>query len=444
MSGHEDREHRRFSPSQAERFTVCYGSTNLLARVPARPDTPYSIEGTKAHEVLEAALINGIRDAKTAHLEYSSLCMEDLDDGKNMFYFAVNMMLNYVWGIMDEYPDAVMYTERFVNPPSEVAPGETGGYCDCAIYVPSIRTLFVPDYKHGAGIAKDIKGNPQPKQYAAGFLYEDDAVVPVDNVDTVVLAIVQPRAFHPDGSIREIEITPYELWEYIDELENHIAEGLKEDAPLVPDDNGKTMDHCRFCDANTVCPAREAKALSAVGAQFKTVDMVRRPDLPDVKGLDVNRLAYIRAAAPMLRKFLSDVDDQCYELAMSGVQVPGAKLVETQERREYYGDKDEVAKKAAALAGVPIEQVMETKLMGITNLEKLIVEAFKKRVGRGKKQQAAADARQAFAFLTLKKSSGSLKLVDEDDPAPAVDRATKIFGQVTAALPPPTTESTET
>lgn len=440
MSGHSEREHRRFSPSQAERFTVCHGSTNLLKRVPARPDSEYAIEGTKAHEVLDAALANGIRDAKTAHRDYSSLCMEDLNTFDNMFYFAVNMALNYVYSILDEYPDAVLYNERFVNPPSEVTPGETGGYCDIAIWVPSIRTLFIIDYKHGAGVAKDVKGNPQPMQYAGGFLYEENAVVPVEQVDTVVLAIVQPRAFHEDGPIREHEITPYELYEYLCWLDEQIAENLKDDAPLVPDDNGKTTDHCRFCDANTVCPAREAKALTAVGSQFKTVQMVRKPDLPDVRGLDINRLAHIRMAAPMLRKFLDDVENHCYELAMGGHVIPGAKLVETQARRQYYGDEEDVAKKAAALAGVPVDDVMMKKLMPITSLEKVIVEAFKKRVGRGKKQQAAADARQAFAFLTLKQSSGNLKLVDEDDPAPAVNRAVDSFQQIAGVLPPPQQE----
>lgn len=437
MSGHADRQHRRFSPSQAERFTVCHGSTNLLQRVPARPDSEYAIEGTKAHEVLDAALANGIRDAKTAHRDYSSLCMEDLNTWDNMFYFAVNMALNYVYDILDEYPDAVLFNERFVNPPSEVAPGETGGYCDIALWVPSIRTLFVIDYKHGAGIAKDVKGNPQPMQYGAGFLYEDNAVVPVEEVSNVVLAIIQPRAFHEDGPIREHELTPYELYEYICWLDDMIAENLKPDAPLVPDDNGKTTDHCRFCDANTVCPAREAKALTAVGAQFKTVQMVRKPDLPDVKNIDINRLAHIRMAAPMLRKFLDDVEAHCYELAMGGYAIPGAKLVEAQARRQYYGDEEDVAQKAAALAGVPVDEVMTKKLMPITHLEKVIVEAFKKRVGRGKKQQAAADARQAFAFLTLKQSSGNLKLVDEDDPAPAINRAIDSFGQIAGVLPPP-------
>lgn len=444
MGGHSERSHRRFSPSQAERFIACRGSTNLLARVPARPSTEWSIEGTKAHEVLQAGLENGIRDAKEAHREYSTVFAEDLDDGENFFYRAVQAALDHVYGILDDYPDAVLYVERFVNPPSEVTPGETGGYCDIAIHVPSIRTLFIIDYKHGAGIAKDVKGNPQPMQYGAGFLYEDNAVVDPATVDMVVLTIVQPRAFHPDGIIREHEVTPYELYEYIAELDDVIEDCLKPDAPLTPDDNGKTSDHCRFCDANTMCPARERKAISAVGTQFAAVTDVTRNKLPDLMTLDMERLVYISRMAPILKKFLDDVDGRIMELLRQGYSVPGKKLVEVQAKRQWWGSPEDVAAKAAALANCKPDELYTMKLLPITQVEKVIVEAFKKRVGRGKKSQAAEDARRAFAFLTTKQSSGNLTMVDADDPRPAVQNAVSAFTQIDGALATSTeTQDTE-
>jgi hypothetical protein len=50
-------------------------------------------------------------------------------------------------------------------------------------------------------------------------------------------------------------------------------------------------------------------------------------------------------------------------------------------------------------------------LVPLTTAEKLVVEAYKKRAGRGQKKKAAEDARQSFAFLTLKETSGTLTLV---------------------------------
>lgn len=442
MTGHAQRSHRRFSPSQSERFFGCKGSTNLLKRVPVRPPTEYSIEGTKGHEVLEAALSNGIRDAEIAHRDYSSLCMEDLNTLDNGFYLSVNMALNYVYALLDEHPDAILYTERFVNPPSNAAPNETGGYCDVAVFIPSMRVLYIIDYKHGAGVAKAVNGNTQVMQYGCGFLYDENSPVNAVDVDRVILTIIQPRAFHTDGEIREHPVTPFELYEHLDEIDAAILQNLDPEAPLTPDDNGKTTDHCRFCDANTICPARQAKALSVVSKQFRTVRDVKAPDLPPLAKLTIDELAYIRLMAPMLRKYLDDVDNHIDELARQGHTIPGAKLVEVAAKREYYGDKDDVAKRAAALIGCDPATLYEMRLMPLTQVEKLVVEAFKKRVGSGKKNAAAADARKAFAYLTLKKSSGNLVLVDEDDPRPAVNRALNSFTQINAAALIPTPQQT--
>lgn len=434
MDEHAEREHARFSPSQAERFFACHGSINLLARVPKSRPSEYAIEGTKAHIVLDAALKNGVRNAKEAHLDYSSLCMEDLDTPENFFYRAIQAALNYIYAILDDYPDAILYTERRVDPIITSAPGEAAGYCDIAIHIPSLRTLYIVDYKHGAGISKEAKGNPQPMQYAAGFLYEDNAVVDPQQISSVVLAIVQPRAFHRDGIIREHEATPYEIYEYLQELDEVIEKCLEPDAELVSDDDGRTTDHCRFCDANYMCPAREARAVAATGTQFRTVREVDLNKLPEVKTMDVDRLTYIRQAAPILRAFLNDVDAQVKSLLYSGYNVNGSKLVEAQARREWYGDPQELAQKAAALACVPVDEVMEYRMLPITTVEKLIVEAFKARVGRGHKTGAAADARKAMAFLTLKKSSGNLVLVYDDDERPAVNAAGSAFKQIAAAI----------
>lgn len=427
----QEREHREFSPSQAERFFACRGSNNLLRRVPARPSSPYAIEGTNAHEVLEAALANGVRDAKEAHENWSNLFFENLDDGANEFYLSIQIALDYVYAILDEHPDAQLWLERFVDPPLPAAPGQAGGYCDIGIFIPSQRTLYVIDYKHGAGIAKAVKGNRQAMQYGAGFLYEDDAPIPPEAVDAVVLVIIQPRAFHEDGIVREYDTTPYELWEYLEELDEVVTDCKREDATLSP---GPWCSET-FCDARTVCPAREAASLAVANAGFKQIGQVAAPGLPVPSSLDMQRLGRIRFHAPMLRKWLDDVDAHCEELARSGFAVPGAKLVEAQARRKWYGTDDDVAKKLAAMMGeADTDKMFQKKLVNVTTAEKLVVEAYKKRVGRGRKKKAAEEARQAFAYLTLKQSSGNLVLVDEDDPRPAVNKAQSTFTQIAGAL----------
>jgi len=449
-----ERDHRKYSPSGADANTLCPGRPRLLERVP-RHDTKYSIEGTKAHAVLDAALKNKVRSAKIAHLEHSALFAEDLDEWDNNFYFSIQVALDHIWSIMDAYPDAILFTERFVNPPLPAAPGEGAGYCDVAIWVPSIRTLFVFDYKHGAGVAKAVKGNRQVLQYAAGFLYEANAAVDVRELDTVVLGIIQPRAHHVEGIIREIELTPFDVWCYLDEMNDYVQACEAPDAPLIPGD-----EQCRFCAASAVCPAREAAALQVAHKHFHSIMDVKSSSLQDPSMMDLERVGLVRFHAATLRKWLDDVDQRAYELAMQGFHIPGAKLVEAAAKRRYYGETQEVARRLAGLLGdrdaeeamnayadirrkYPVlERLFNTRLVPLTSAEKLVAEAFKQRVGRGKKKKAAEDAHQAFAYLTLKETSGTLTLTDEDDPRPAVRVVQRNIAQFAGLIAPPTQNRT--
>jgi hypothetical protein len=444
LDEHTERKHARFSPSQADRFFVCKGSANLLARVPVeRRESEYAIEGTKAHAVLDVALQYRVRSAKIAHEDYSIYCCEVLDKDENFFYGSIQTALNYVYGILDEYEDAVMYNERKVRPPIDCAPGEADGFCDICIHIPRLRTVYIIDYKHGAGITKEVKDSRQCLQYASGFLYGPDTPINKDEIDKVIIVIVQPRAFHKDGAVREWETTTWKVWEYLISLENAIYDALQSDAPLVPDDNGKTTDHCRFCPANFFCPTRETRAVQVINEQFRTVRDLSTAGLPDPRTLEVERLAYIRNAAPVLRSFLDDVDDYVKEILHSGQPVPGSKLVLAQARREWYGEPSEIARQLSELAAVPYDDVWKVELIGITQAEKLVVDAYKARVKRGEKEKAAAEARKAMAYLTLKQSSGNLVLVYDDDERPAVNRAQTNFAQIDGEVIEAPTQDTD-
>lgn len=433
MSGQtEEREHSTYSPSQIERIELCPGSVALLQRTPARSESSYAEEGTKAHHVLETALKLRMRRAFEAHK------VSDIKDEtfSGEFYFAIQVALDHVYSLLDEYPDAILYVENKIFVPSNVAPGEADGYCDIVIFIPSLREVHVIDYKHGAGVVKSAIENKQTLQYGAGVIWSDFPLVFPESVDRVVLTIVQPRAFHKEGYIREYETTPYRLYEYIDEMDEIITRSQAPDAPLIPGE-----EQCRFCDANITCPAREAKALKAVNSQFANIRQVAAPNMPDVEGLDLERLGYIMNAKPFLQSWLSKVEERVYELNMSGVTVPGTKLVQGDARREWFapeeGDKDKIPQQLAVLTGEPVEAFYEKKLVTLTTAEAMVKEAFKKRVGKGKKKIAAEEAAIAFAPFTLKKPSDKLTLVLEDDPRPAHNRAQTAFAALAPGIVPP-------
>lgn len=423
----EEREHRRFSPSQIARIKVCPGSVPMVEKAPALPSPDYTIEGQNAHTVLEYALVNQCRKAKEAHREYSHLSGEDLNTQENLFYFSVDMCLDYVYEILDTFPDAQLFIENYVDVPCEAAPGEADGYCDVAIYVPSQRLLYIIDYKHGAGIAVDVIGNKQMRQYGAGVLYGEVVPVSYSDVDTVRLVIVQPRAVHKAGSIREDDLTPWDLYEYLTEMNEIITASLSPTAPLVP-----TIEHCRFCAAKTVCPAREKKALAPlrnVGIALAP-ENVRKPMLPDPEQMDTERLGQVLLAAPALRAWLKDLEAHAYSLLRSGHVVPGHKLVEVHPKREYYGDDEDIASDLALVLGCNPDDLLRKKLLPITEMEKLLVQHYRKTAKKGEKNKASEQARQDFAFYTLKKSTGNLTMVTLDDERPAVNGASSAFKQI--------------
>lgn len=427
----EEREHREFSPSKSERFFLCAGSANLIRTLPARERTKYAEDGDIAHTVLEAGLKTYATNATQA-IAASKYRDVQFD---NHWKGAINTALDYIWGVYElinaAYDDVEIYIENFVNPPINSAPGEAAGYCDIAIFSRRARWLGVIDYKHGEGIAKAAVGNTQVKQYGAGFLFDERSPIKPQDVDRVTLTIIQPRAFHPEGEIRETNTTPAELWNYLQVLDKQIAYCLTPTAPLTPG-----VDQCRFCEARSSCPALAAQVLGGINPNWKRIEDVTKGTLPDLKQLNVQQLAYAKNAFELLRIYMNGVDTHVQELLHAGHHVPGWKLVEADAQREFYEmDKPERVKALAALAGVKESELYSTKMKGIIEIENMIVDSFKSRVSRSRRQQAAADAKRAYAYFTLKQSSGKLTVAREDDPKPAVNKAERMFAGVNVQPP---------
>lgn len=419
----------------------------MLDRVPRRPRSVWAIEGDIAHEILQVALENGVRDARTAHLDYSAYCLQPLDaryDGEyTQFYSSIDTMLGEVYALLDEFPDAILFTERFVDPPSEAAPGEAAGYCDIAVYVPSLNRLWIFDYKHGAGVVKAAEGNRQIKQYAAGFVFDPqspllEVMVDPYSIDHFTLVIVQPRAFHPQGEIREVDVGFNDLLGYLIEMDNAIRKAQQPDAELVPDDEQQ----CRFCDAKVDCPARQSMMLVASHTHFANVRGVIPERLKPLEVLTEEDYAWGSYAFPLLKKYIDEFFERRNELMREGYRIPGFKFVEAEPKREYFDGIPVVerSKRIAEMAEVDETTLWTQKFITLTEAEKLIVKAARARAPRGQKDQAAEDARKAFALLLDKKSTGNWTVVPESDPRPAVVHGADNFTNVAGLIAPPTGE----
>lgn len=429
MTAQEPRAHARFNASAYERWGECAGSVRRLEALPERPTSAFAQEGTDAHHVLETAL-----KMHLAGLFITSA--REAWDNSDFFHLprnvdmceAVQTCLDYVYAILCEHEDAEMVVEQRFDLPTKNAPGEAWGRNDVMIWVPSARTLYVIDYKHGAGIAVEAYKNKQLMFYGAGAVFAAPQAV-----DRVVLVIVQPRAFHAAGPIREYETNYDELLDFLCDLDDAIARALEPDAPLVAGDK-----QCRWC-VKLGCPAVEGKALAAAGEHFKDVKDFASKQLPAVETLPLDKLAYMLEVSSLIKSWLDDAEEHATALAKQGVPIPGRKLVETQARRTWFGTPEETAAKLVELTGKTLDDVMPRKLINVTDAEKLVVKAYKDVVGGERKDanKAADMARSAMAFLTTKATSGNVTLVPLSDSRPAYSPVSAFNGITIPSLPTP-------
>jgi hypothetical protein len=421
-----DNGHSQWGPSGAERWMVCHASVQESAKAPERPASEYAREGSHAHAVLEYCLLNDVWQAantvgKVIDAKHGTVQAEMAE--------AVQECLDYVADIMATDDQAQIWVEVKVELPLEYNPGDGWGTSDVIIWLPTWRTLYVVDYKHGAGIAKDAEDNPQLKSYGAGALFGQPLGGSFDPLQ-VVLTIVQPRAFHAFGPVREWPCLPDTLLEWIVEYDDAVTATKQPNPQYVVDE-----DVCRFCDGAIRCKALEAKALSLAGEAFKDVRMVRENLLPAPEAVGMDHVAYVVSAGKVLKKWLSTFEDYATEQAMQGVYVPGHKLVAGQSRSRWAADDPrETAQSLIEMTegSVTIDDVYPRTLVNMTEAEKLVKKPRPGEKTLPKKERQKRN--KLLEFLKVKENSKSYTLVPESDRRPAVNPVQRAFAGV--QLPP--------
>lgn len=410
---HGARTHAKYSASNAHRVLRCPGQVALSATVPPRPDSEFTIEGEKAHELLERSLTGDVNWRRGADPE-----MID----------AVGVVHDWLERLIIKHGNhlVIQIEQPFHFPQSVVPPDDAAGIADMMVVDYEAREAWSVDFKYGSGVAVEPEHNAQLLFNACGRLWRQ----PINKVHCVV---IQPRIpHHRRGVVREWTCDAVALVEFQAEMENAI---LTAELAHLDMDRGYTpvLDPgpwCRWCPAETVCHARESKALALAYGDMPPAPHeldIYTPPNPASLGLD--RVAHILHHKDMLTSWLKAIEDYARQQAMSGIPVPDHKLVEAQARRQWLGDHDMIAARLIDLSARNLtwDDVMPRSLLDITKAEALLVEVAKRAAPKGGKQMAAKDMREQMAFLTLKQSSGNLVLVPATDARPAADRASVAF-----------------
>lgn len=416
---HSERGHAKYSASGYPRYSRCPGSPRLLSTLTARPSSIYAEDGTRAHELLELCLQERIRDCSFLEGVVISAAGTPID---SEHVRGVNVALDYIYSLLDDEPEAALMTEQHVFVPQTVVPqDQCGGTADVAIYIKNQKLLIVPDYKHGAGVPVEAIGNEQTRMYALGL--HELLTLAGFTIDLIQITIIQPRCFHPNGTIRTDIVYPEDLDKFYQDNNAAIERCEDPKAPLIP---GEIQ--CRWCDAQLVCPAREAMALSMLGVQ--SVDQLSSTVLPAPALIPPDRLAYLLGASEFISGWFAEIKKEALRLAREGVYIPGFKLVNAQARRRFNGEPQEIAEKFCLLFDTELDDIYPRQLLGIGDAEDLAKRKAKETAPRGQKLKAGERAKEAMAFLTLKESSGNTVLVPEADKRPAVNLAATAFAGV--------------
>lgn len=310
--------HSPLGASGAERWLNCPGSISLLKALtlPESDEPDYRTEGTAAHELAATCLSTGQDTWEFVDETYNGVKVSpEMAD-------AVQLYLNTV---RPDFERTVEGRQCFIEYPiSSPRHPLFYGTVDAAVIVAGTdyhgqENLIVTDYKHGEGIAVDAEHNPQLMYYAFGFLEE------YSEVDKVTLRIVQPRAFHPDGQIREWHTTAAAIRQWFEEV---LLPGMLRTEMEAQFDAGPW---CRFCPAKLVCPMLTHLFKAACTANPQTVVNVTDQSL----GLSYAKIQGVKF-------YMKALEDEVFRRLNTGVAVPGTKLVPKKANRIYKTDAQKV------------------------------------------------------------------------------------------------------
>jgi hypothetical protein len=307
--------HAPYAPSGAARWTVCTASVPLAASAEAlgfpKSESEYARAGTVAMAVAEQYLRllmerqemlfesggkidlppptlarAAARAVELDAIDFTEWNPEEFEAPLTFFLAKAEDLVKHAkeWG-----------TETRVH----IHQVPTFGSCDFHALLLD-DTLYVVDYKHGAGVEVTPEDNAQLLLYAAGLAdkygLEDDA--------RLVLVVCQPR--HPAGGWRQAE---YNV-RYAREYATWAGERIKTFEYVVGP-------HCQFCPAMLICGKRYQELEDVAGAEKIVGDL----------------LARILDRSARVNEVIKQARNAAIAQLMAGKTIPGWRL--TEGRGEY-------------------------------------------------------------------------------------------------------------
>lgn len=345
--GHADRDHAILSPSSAKRWINCTPSA-LLAEAAGSKSSVYAEEGTLAHEIAEYAL------TKYKEGEYDPIIDEELpvnDEHLKNPLFSIDMAnyirdyCDYVIGEGYEMARADGFSEMFLERKVDITDYAPDSFGSVDVTLVSDKTIHIIDLKYGAGVKVFADHNEQMMMYALGALKDLGALRDIANIR---MTIAQVRLDHYDT----FEMPKSELLDWAEKV-------LKPAGKTAIQGKGKQVmgSWCGFCPVKAQCRAQR----DAILADFE--------EKPEPLLLSDEEIVDLIAKIDTYKSWIESVNKYVYDRAIQGYKWEGYKLVAGRSSRVI---KDEAKIRQALLNEFLEDEVLNIKLKGIGDLEKLL------------------------------------------------------------------------
>lgn len=348
---HSERAHALLSASGANRWLACTPSAKLEEEYGEHKSSPYAAEGTLAHELAELYLrkdvLNNISDADFELKLEEIMANEFFSDE---MVEAVSMYTDYCEGQLIAAQTENIFAEMEIEQKfdlTEYVP-ESFGTGDCVIIADP--TLEIVDLKFGKGVPVYADWNKQLMLYGLGALRKYDTMY---YIETIKLTIVQPRL----NNISTFVMSVAELRKWAEEeLAPRAQMAFKGEGELV------AGDHCKFCAVKNRCRKLYEQQMEIAKHEFQEPTMLSDEDIVD-----------ILERAPHFIEWINSITSYAQDMAVNHNKIwPGYKLVEGVSRRKW-SDEDQATQAIfARCPDLSEDQIFDTKLKSITNIEKLI------------------------------------------------------------------------
>lgn len=315
----------RLQPSGSSCWMKCTAQPGFIARhadqLPANTDTPYTIEGTKAHHLAAACLLMG----------YDAALFDDVEMAAHVKGYVE---LIQSWA---EVPDCTLVVEESV--PLFYSPEDRVGTRDACVVANDGSWLRIGDLKYGAGVSVQARYNTQLAIYGLSTVVqlEESGLYSFTDETLITLLIYQPRVIG-EKPIRLWALTLRELREFCMEIE--LTANLIDSDPHSPLLRFAPSDStCQFCEGSALCSARAGNLLGSAEMDsvtaLTTTAKPSTPVFPAPERLSIAQLAKIVEVAPEMKKWLDRCEALGASLLHAAKPFPGFKLVEGKSNRDW-------------------------------------------------------------------------------------------------------------